>query len=77
MSKHLSDYEIFFRNGSSFIITEVRSLEVETNDDRTINKLNIQGSQITDKLIYIDIKTISCIVKRKEYEKPKKRWWRK
>jgi hypothetical protein len=82
MSPILSEYEIFFRNGSSFTVRDVRSIEIETNEDRTLKRLNIKGSNAKDKIAYLDISTISCILKRKEYikeEEPvkKKRWWNK
>lgn len=82
MSQILSEYEIFFRNGSSFVIRDVRSIEVEINEDRTIKKLNIRGSNAKDKIQYLDISTIACILKRKEYIEQeesvkKKRWWGK
>jgi len=80
MSQIFSEYEIFFRNGTSFIVSDVKSIEVEVNEDRTLKKLNIRGSNAKDKITYLDISTISCILKRKEYiEKEevskKKRWW--
>lgn len=85
MSQILSEYEFFFRNGSSFIIRDVESIEIETNTlkedgNRIIKKLNIRGSNAKDKIQYLDISTIACILKRKEYIRQeeivkKKRWW--
>jgi hypothetical protein len=67
-----ADYELFLRNGSSFILKDVKSLDVESGEDRVVNKLKIDGSNIKDKLVYLDISQIVSIVKRKEYKKWKK-----
>lgn len=72
----LSDYEIFLRNGTSFIITNVRQFDVESVD-KSVTSLNIIGSEIKDALVYLDVREIICIVKRNEYPKVdrKRKWW--
>lgn len=69
-------YEFFLKDGGSFILDEITSLSVTTSDDRNIEKLSIKGSDIKDKLVYINIKNISCIIKR---EPSKRRFfsWKK
>lgn len=61
-------YEIFLSNGSSFILDDVDNLSTTIGEDRTIESLHISGSNIKDKLEYLNIKQIVCIIKRSEKE---------
>ena len=69
----LADYEVFLKSGSSFIIKRVKKLEISTENGK-ITELTVGGSQQIDKIEYIALPDISCIVKRHEYV-PK--WWNK
>ena len=68
----LSDYEIFLRTGTSFILTNIIGLSFDPEDG-----LSLSGAQTIDKLIYIDSSEIICIVKRNEYSSidRKTKWW--
>ena len=74
----LSDYELFLRNGTSFIITQVKELDVEVTN-KNVSKLNIIGSDIKDTLVHLNIDQIICIVKRNEYPDSdrQRKWWQR
>lgn len=75
-------YEIFLRNGSSFILEDVTDFRLSFDSEkREITNLNIVGSKVRDKLIHIDIKEIVAVIKRSEVipeDNPKKEsWWKR
>jgi hypothetical protein len=69
----LADYEIFLRSGCSFTVKQVKKLEMSTENGK-ITELTVGGTKKIDKIEYISLSDISCIVKRREYTK---KWWNK
>ena len=69
----LADYEIFLRSGCAFTVKRVKKLEMSMENGR-ITELIVGGTQKIDKIEYISLQDIACIVKRREYT-PK--WWKK
>jgi hypothetical protein len=67
-----ADYEIFLNNGSSFIIKKVKKFEMSVENSK-ITSLTVGGPTKIDKIEYISLSDISCIVRRKVYT----RWWDK
>lgn len=69
----IATYEIFMKNGTSFLLENVEGLSLEF-ENREIIKLDIRGDDDRDKLVFINISDINCIIKRKEKTK---RLWKK
>lgn len=71
-----SCYEFILNSGASFFLSNITSLDVKINSlDRTIDTLSIDGDDTVDKLEYINIKDIACIIKR-DVIQPSKGWFR-
>ena len=69
----IADYEIFLKSGCSFTVKQVKKLEMSTEDGK-ITGLIVGGAEKIDKIEYISLPDIACIVKRQEYTK---KWWNK
>lgn len=69
------EYEIFLRNGSSFNLKGINNLNIESIN-RGVSKLEIHGNGNQDKLIFVDIDEIVCIILRKQHRELKwDKWW--
>ena len=65
MQKNKFTYEVIMNSGAKFFIKDVYDLRIEY-EGKKITKLDINGSEDINKLIFINIDDISGIIKRKQ-----------
>lgn len=65
MQKTKFTYEIILNSGAKFFIKDVYDLRIEY-EGKKITKLDINGLEDVNKLLFINIDDISGIIKRKQ-----------